>query len=565
MYLSKFLKLMGSILIILMLSTVTSVFFLNKNLTKETNAVNNQAIFKQLGVDLADASNYLTDQARRYVIDGDKTFYDNYWKEVNETKTRDKVITKLKKLNSPQNELDLIEKAKNNSDALIKTEDAAMKAVDAKDFDKARKLMYDSNYDKNKSVIMEPIKQFQDMMNARAEKEAENAKSNVNINLIITNSLIASLALCIIFAFIILFVKISKLLIISDKLTELSSNEGDLTSRLEINSKDEVGQIATAYNKMISNLQNLVKEIRGTVDHFVQSSEELTATTEEISATMGMVNESIDQISKGSMDLCATTEEVSASAVEIGSTTVILTKKAEDANDASKEIKKRATNVKENAAEAIKESNEIYEKQRINIIKAIEEGKVVEQVIVMADSIGSIASQTNLLALNAAIEAARAGESGRGFAVVAEEVRKLAEQSSQAVTNIQNMVTQIKSAFDNLSQSGRDILQFMVDKVKPDYELLNDTGISYEIDANFVNEMSTGIALATKQMSETIHQVSSAIQTVSATAEESTASTEEILSSINETTIAIQGVAKSAQDQSELAEKLNGMIQKFKI
>ncbi|GCD10228.1 methyl-accepting chemotaxis protein [Clostridium tagluense] len=565
MYLSKFLKLMSAILIMVIISTVMTVYLLNKNFAKATNAINNQVIFKQLGLDLADASNYLTDQARRYVIDGDKTFYDNYWKEVNETKTRDRVVTKLKELNAPQAELDLIEKAKNNSDALIKTEEAAMKAVEVKDLDKARKLMFDSNYDKNKSVIMEPIKQFQEMMNIRAEKEAQNAKSNVNMDLIITDSLIVVLAICIIFAFIILFVKISKLLIISTKLTELSNNEGDLTSRLEINSKDEVGEIAIGYNKMTSNLQNLVKEIRGTVDHFVQSSEQLTATTEEISATMEMVNESIDQISKGSMDLCATTEEVSASTEEIALTTASLSKKAEDSNDASKEIKNRATNVKKNAIEAIKESNEIYEKQRVNIIKAIEEGKVVEQVIVMADSIGNIADQTNLLALNAAIEAARAGESGKGFAVVAEEVRKLAEQSSQAVTNIQNTVIQIKAAFDNLSQSGRDILKFIDDKVKPDYNFLNETGIRYEEDANFVNEMSAGIVLATKQMSETIFEVNSAIQTVSATAEESTASTEEILASINETTTAIQGVARSAQDQSELAEKLNGLIQKFKI
>ncbi|MBU3145380.1 methyl-accepting chemotaxis protein [Clostridium sp. CF012] len=565
MYLSKFIKLMSSILIMLIISTVMSVFLLNKNFSKEANAVNNQGIFKQLGVDLADASNYLTDQARRYVIDGDKTFFDNYWKEVNETKTRDRVVANLKELNAPQAELDLIEKAKNSSDALIKTENEAMKAMETKDFEKARTLMFDSDYDKNKSVIMEPIKQFQDMMNTRAEKETENAKKNVNIALMLTEALIAVLAICIIFTFMILLVKISKLLIISTKLTELSNNEGDLTSRLEINSKDEVGQIANGYNKMISNLQNLVKEIRGTVDHFVQSSDELTVTTEKISVTMGMVNESIDQISKGAMDLCATTEEVSASTEEIGLTTTALNKKAEDANDSVKEIKNRATNVKKNAMQAIKESNEIYDKQRANIIKAIEEGKVVEQVIVMANSIGNIASQTNLLALNAAIEAARAGESGRGFAVVAEEVRKLAEQSSEAVTNIQNSVTQIKSAFDNLSQSGRDILKFIDDKVKPDYEFLNDTGMRYEEDANFVDAISTDIALATKQMSETIYQVNLAIQSVSATAEESTASTEEILASVNDTTVSIQNVAKSAQKQSELAEKLNIMIQKFKI
>ncbi|MCR1146891.1 hypothetical protein [Clostridium botulinum] len=161
MKISKFLKIMGAIFTVIILANIFSVYSLRQSFKNERLTIERQKEFKQLGIDLRNASDYLTNQARRYVQFGEQKFYDNYWKEVKETKTRDHVVERLKELGSPQEELNLIEESKNNSDELVKIEDEAMKSVEKKDFNKARQLMFDSNYDNNKAKIEEPILEFQ--------------------------------------------------------------------------------------------------------------------------------------------------------------------------------------------------------------------------------------------------------------------------------------------------------------------------------------------------------------------------------------------------------------------
>nr|WP_207718326.1 methyl-accepting chemotaxis protein [Clostridium beijerinckii] len=341
--------------------------------------------------------------------------------------------------------------------------------------------------------------------------------------------------------------------------------EGDLTQEIEISSKDEIGSMARALNKANENIRRLISVIIDGSNDISSSGQELSATTHEVSSKMNDINESIEQISKGAQDLSAITEEVSASAEEIGATTNELANRANDAAVSVGEIKSRSLEIKRKASENIEQGNSIYEEKKANIIKAIEDGKVVNEVKLMANAIGDIASQTNLLALNAAIEAARAGENGKGFAVVADEVRKLAEQSSEAVSSIQGMVLQVQAAFENLSQSGEDILNYIAQNVKPSYELLMNTGIQYEKDAEFVNEMTEEFASSSNQINEVIEQINQAMQTVSATAEESGAGSEEVLNSISEITLAVSDIAKSSQSQAELSQKLNEVVLKFKI
>ncbi len=341
--------------------------------------------------------------------------------------------------------------------------------------------------------------------------------------------------------------------------------QGDLTHTIHIDSKDEIGVLSTELNKANNGMKELISEIMENSTDISATSEELSATAEEISASMLAVNEATEQIAKGTQDLSAITEEVNASTEEISSNTSELSNKASNSTIAVEEIKQRAKNIKIQAKESIENGELIYNEKQENIMKAIEDGKVVNGIKSMAEVIANIASQTKMLSLNASIESARAGEHGKGFAVVANEVGKLAEKSSETVNQIQDVIHKVEFAFDNLSKSGKDVLTFMAENVKPNYELLLATGIQYEKDSELINTMAKEISVSSKLMSETIGQVSIAVESVSATSEETASSSQEILSSINEITVAINDVAKSAQNQAELSQKLNEMIQKFKI
>jgi methyl-accepting chemotaxis protein len=236
----------------------------------------------------------------------------------------------------------------------------------------------------------------------------------------------------------------------------------------------------------------------------------------------------------------------------------------EGSNNASKS-KERAAEVQNNSRQAIGETQKLSAEKEKKMLQVIENGKVVNSIKIMADTIGSIAEQTNLLALNAAIEAARAGEQGKGFAVVAEEVRNLAEQSAQAVTSIHDTIIKVQEAFNSSIDTGNDILKFINNEVNEQFNAYGETGNQYYNDSDFVSKMSEEIAAMSEEITATVGQVSEVIQNMAQTSQKSNEQAEEIKESMNETTKAIEQVALTAQSQAELAQKLNEMIQKFKI
>jgi len=489
-------------------------------------------------------------------ISGIKSKIDDFRKQ------NDDILKMYEKTNLNDNEKGIYAQIKKDLEAYRNISDKIINLAVDKKYEEAISLIDES------SVIREKLTNNTDKLVKIIETKASDLNvSNNNIKSKFSNYMLLDIVLGISIA-ILLGIGVS--LFISKNLKKVVEyakflEEGNLTQEIKIDSKDEIGDLARALNNANDNVRNLISKIIDGSNEISSFGQELSATTQEVSSKVEEINNSTEQISKGAQDLSAITEEVSASSQEIGATTNELASRASRAADSVGEIKKRSLEIKKKAEDNIKQGNLIYEEKKNDIIKAIEEGQVVQEVKIMADSIGEIASQTNLLALNAAIEAARAGENGKGFAVVAEEVKQLAEQSTEAVARIQHMVVQIQNAFENLSQSGEGMLYYIAESVKPSYELLLDTGIQYEKDAEFVNEITKEFASSSNQINEVIEQIGEAMQNVSATAEESGAGSDEVLNNMNGITVAVSNIAKSAQSQADLSQKLNEIVQKFKI
>ncbi|WP_291635158.1 methyl-accepting chemotaxis protein [Clostridium sp.] len=339
----------------------------------------------------------------------------------------------------------------------------------------------------------------------------------------------------------------------------------DFSNPIIITSMDEFGQASIALNIAQENIKGLVKEIMSHASDMSASSEEILATTQEITAKIEIIDQSTVEINSSVQEASSTSEEIAASVLEVNSSMEELSSKAMEGSGNADQIKERAGKVQAYAKSALEKSNSIYEEKERNILKAIEDGKVVDEIKVMADGIAAIASQTNLLALNAAIEAARAGEQGRGFAVVAEEVRRLAEQSAETVNTIQSTIIKVETAFKNLSVNSSDVLKFIIENIKPVLEEYSKSGKQYGEDGEFISAMSEEIASMSEEVEATVSEVSRAVENLAENSQLSAEHTGDIQISIEETSKAMEQVAQASQVQAELAQKLNELVLKFKI
>jgi methyl-accepting chemotaxis protein len=194
------------------------------------------------------------------------------------------------------------------------------------------------------------------------------------------------------------------------------------------------------------------------------------------------------------MSSSAATQEVNASTEEVNSSASILSEQALRSKNMANEIMVRAKDVEERSRLAYDNAINLSKQYDESLQKSIDNAQIVESIGTLAGIISNIAEQINLLSLNASIEAARAGEQGKGFAVVASEIGKLAGDTTETVTKIQDTVEDVQKAFLKLTEDAKDILGFVNNTVTPDYEEFVKVGKQYGNDASEVDEISSQIS-----------------------------------------------------------------------
>ncbi len=351
---------------------------------------------------------------------------------------------------------------------------------------------------------------------------------------------------------------------LDDIITRIQNNEGDLTSRIRVKTKNEVGQLVDGINNFIEQLQGIMNIIK------VQS-ENMDELTAHIGSNVQDSNESAGSISATMEQMSASMEEIAATIGQIaeGSDTVLhevqnMNSSVDNGVELVQKIKRRAGRMHQNTIAGKDATSSKIIEIREMLGEALEESRSVEKIKQLTGEILDITSQTNLLSLNASIEAARAGDAGKGFAVVADEIRALADSSANTANNIQNISNLVISAVDKLAGNAETMLQFVDEKVLQDYDEFVVVVEKYERDADSMNNLIEDFSKNTGEIRDTISAMTTGLNDISTAVDESAKGVTNVAESAVNLVASMAQIQQQTITNQEISEQLSNEVGRFK-
>jgi methyl-accepting chemotaxis protein len=333
-------------------------------------------------------------------------------------------------------------------------------------------------------------------------------------------------------------------------LKDIAEGEGDLTKRLQVNTKDEVGEMAKWFNIFLDKLQDIIKQIAANSSGVGANSTQLSSISQNLLASAEDTAQRSTNVATASEEMSANLNTVAAAMEESATNASMVATAAEQMSSTINEIAENAEKARTVSSQAVGQAENAYDKMNELGVAADKIGKVTE-------TITEISEQTNLLALNATIEAARAGEAGKGFAVVANEIKELAKQTAEATLDIKNLIDDVQ----NTSKS----TEGEIEQISKIIGGVND----------IVSTIATAVeeqTAATQEIANNISQASQGIQEVNENVNQSSAVAADITQDIAEVSNAAKSISASSNDVKQSAQhlldssnELNKIVGSFKV
>lgn len=335
---------------------------------------------------------------------------------------------------------------------------------------------------------------------------------------------------------------------INEIISGIDNQQGDLTRRVTITNNKEVASVGGGINAFMAKLQEIfrmissnsrdlegvVNEVRESVQTSNGSVSDLSALTEELSATMQDISDNASRINENTESVAGEVKSIAEKTIEI--------------NQYTKEMKEHAEAM-EHAARENMDTTGAKVNDIVSVLsQAIEDSNSVNQVDNLTNDILNIASQTNLLALNASIEAARAGDAGKGFAVVASEISQLAAASQEAANNIQSINAIVISAVHNLADNANGLVEYMNEKILPEFQKFVESGGAYHDKATFIESVMADFEAKTDSLQNSMDEIANSVNTISHAIEEGVSG---VVSAADSTQVLVSDMDKISKKMDE--------------